>query len=100
MGNHTASERARAMKAAASLSFSSPFVQASANSSVASSKAENDDRSKSSLNMSMTWEAKGGDTLLCNKYVSSLFLRGIELMNSQVHQPGVVLWLRFTIGEL
>lgn len=71
LGETTVSEKSKAMKASASLSFSSPWVQASASASHASSNAQNDDQSKSSLNMSMTWEAKGGDTLLCNKYIFS-----------------------------
>ncbi|KAE8398376.1 hypothetical protein BDV37DRAFT_288579 [Aspergillus pseudonomiae] len=66
LGKTSVSEKSKAMKAAASLSFSSPWVQASASASSASSSANKTESSESSLNVSMTWEAKGGDTLLCN----------------------------------
>ncbi|OGM48861.1 hypothetical protein ABOM_002985 [Aspergillus bombycis] len=71
LGKASVSEKSKAMKAAASLSFSSPWVQASASASSASSTANKAENSESSLNVSMTWEAKGGDTLLCNKYIVS-----------------------------
>ncbi|GAB1196820.1 hypothetical protein APSETT444_006098 [Aspergillus pseudonomiae] len=67
LGKTSVSEKSKAMKAAASLSFSSPWVQASASASSVSSSANKTESSESSLNVSMTWEAKGGDTLLCNK---------------------------------
>ncbi|KAE8324704.1 hypothetical protein BDV39DRAFT_207618 [Aspergillus sergii] len=59
-------EKSKAMKIAAGLSFSSPYVQASVSASSASSNASKDEKNNSSLNLGMTWEAKGGDTLLCN----------------------------------
>lgn len=71
LGNASVSEKSKAMKAAASLSFSSPWVQASATASSASSSASKSQNSDSSLNVGMMWEAKGGDTLLCNKYIDS-----------------------------
>ena len=67
MGKSSASEKAKAMKAAASIEFSSPYVQASASLSYGSSSAEKNESSSSTFNKTMTWEAKGGDTLLCNK---------------------------------
>ncbi|OQE38085.1 hypothetical protein PENCOP_c009G01622 [Penicillium coprophilum] len=66
LGTSSVSEKSKAMKVAASLSFSSPYVQASASASYGSSSANKKDNSESSLDVSMTWEAKGGDTLLCN----------------------------------
>ncbi|CAI7625022.1 unnamed protein product [Penicillium pancosmium] len=66
LAEKTVSARSKAMKASASLSFSSPWVQGSASASHASANAQTDDKSKSSMNKNMTWEAKGGDTLLCN----------------------------------
>jgi len=60
-------EKSKAMKAAASVSFSSPYVQAAASASYGNSSASKNENTSSSLNNSMTWEAKGGDTLLCNK---------------------------------
>lgn len=60
-------EKAKSMKAAASLSFSSPWVQASASASYGSASNNMTENKTSSLDMTMTWEAKGGDTLLCNK---------------------------------
>ncbi|KAJ5400086.1 hypothetical protein N7465_010575 [Penicillium sp. CMV-2018d] len=70
LGTTSVSEKSKAMKVAASLSFSSPYVQASASASYGSSSANKNESSKGSLDVSMTWEAKGGDTLLCNKYVA------------------------------
>ncbi|KNG87340.1 hypothetical protein ANOM_003946, partial [Aspergillus nomiae NRRL 13137] len=71
LGNASVSEKSKAMKAAASLSFSSSWAQGSASTSSASSAAKKTEDRDSSLNVSMTWEAKGGDTLLCNKYIVS-----------------------------
>lgn len=65
--------KAKAMKAAASLSFSSPYVQGSAS---ASHEAATDIKTESTLSRldnSITWHANGGDPLLCNKYVSDSF---------------------------
>ncbi|KAH8430634.1 uncharacterized protein LDX57_008297 [Aspergillus melleus] len=59
-------EKAKSMKAAASLSFSSPWVQASASASYGSASNSMEENKTSKMNMTMTWEAKGGDTLLCN----------------------------------
>ncbi|KAI2905111.1 hypothetical protein CBS11852_1346 [Aspergillus niger] len=60
------SEQAKAMKAAAALSFSSPYVQASAKMSSDKSSTSSSDTSNAASTKSMCWEAKGGDTLLCN----------------------------------
>ncbi|PYH96441.1 hypothetical protein BO71DRAFT_397059 [Aspergillus ellipticus CBS 707.79] len=59
-------EQARSQRAAAALSFSSPYVQASAKMSHGESSSSSSDKSSSSSSHSMCWEAKGGDTLLCN----------------------------------
>ncbi|PWY87543.1 hypothetical protein BO70DRAFT_427471 [Aspergillus heteromorphus CBS 117.55] len=59
-------EQARSQKAAAALSFSSPYVQASAKMSHGEASSSNSDKSSSSSSHSMCWEAKGGDTLQCN----------------------------------
>lgn len=69
LGTATVSDKSQAMKKAASLSFASPWVQASASGSSSSSTGNHEENSGSSLSVSMTWEAKGGDTLLCNKYI-------------------------------
>lgn len=55
------------MKAAAALSFSSPYVQASAKMSSDKSSTSSSDTSNAASTKSMCWEAKGGDTLLCNE---------------------------------
>ncbi|RAK94070.1 hypothetical protein BO79DRAFT_223161 [Aspergillus costaricaensis CBS 115574] len=60
------SDQAKAMKAAAALSFSSPYVQASAKMSTDKSSTSSSDASNAASTKSMCWEAKGGDTLLCN----------------------------------
>ncbi|KAH8432805.1 uncharacterized protein LDX57_010434 [Aspergillus melleus] len=59
-------EQAKSMRAAAALSFSSPYVQASANMSYAQSSDSSSQNTGASTSKSVCWEAKGGDTLLCN----------------------------------
>ncbi|KAJ1709258.1 hypothetical protein NYO67_8591 [Aspergillus flavus] len=59
-------EHAKSQRAAAALSFKSPYVQASANVSKSSAEDSSSATQNSSSNKSMCWEAKGGDTLLCN----------------------------------
>ena len=66
-GTASAEQHAKALKVAASLSFSGPAVQAAASASYANSAASKNDHKDSSLDVNMTWKAKGGDTLLCNK---------------------------------
>ncbi|OJJ78671.1 uncharacterized protein ASPGLDRAFT_86382 [Aspergillus glaucus CBS 516.65] len=66
LGSGSVEEKSKSMKVAASVSFSSPFVQAAASASYGNSSASKNENTSSSLNNSMTWEAKGGDTLLCN----------------------------------
>lgn len=67
MGEASTEQRAKSMKATASASFSSSFAQVSASVSVGTSEAKGASQNHSSLARSLTWEAKGGDTLLCNK---------------------------------
>ncbi|OJJ42264.1 hypothetical protein ASPZODRAFT_105543 [Penicilliopsis zonata CBS 506.65] len=59
-------DQAKSMRAAAALSFSSPYVQASANVSYAKSTSSSSEESSSASSNAVCWEAKGGDTLLCN----------------------------------
>ncbi|PWY87080.1 hypothetical protein BO94DRAFT_624296 [Aspergillus sclerotioniger CBS 115572] len=59
-------DQAKAMRSAAALSFSSPYVQASAKMSADKSSTSSSDESSSAATKSICWEAKGGDTLLCN----------------------------------
>ncbi|KAE8151727.1 hypothetical protein BDV25DRAFT_138549 [Aspergillus avenaceus] len=59
-------EQARDQKAAAALSFSSPYVQASAKMSHGESSSSSSENSTRASSKSMCWEAKGGDTLQCN----------------------------------
>ncbi|KAL7928628.1 hypothetical protein V8C35DRAFT_317808 [Trichoderma chlorosporum] len=66
IGGADATEKANAMKVAASLAISSSFVQASASASHEKQSVENDTTNKSNLNSSISWEAQGGNTLLCN----------------------------------
>ncbi|KAF7158661.1 hypothetical protein CNMCM6106_005451 [Aspergillus hiratsukae] len=61
-----AEERAHALKISAAASFSSPYAQASASGSYGVSDNHSGNRQNSSLSNTLTWEAKGGDTLLCN----------------------------------
>lgn len=66
----TSLEKARSLKVAASLSFSSPYVQASVSATHAADQEHKDTRDISGLNNQMAWKATGGDTLLANKYCS------------------------------
>ncbi|KAE8154691.1 hypothetical protein BDV25DRAFT_171513 [Aspergillus avenaceus] len=59
-------EHAKSQRAAAALSFKSPYVQASANMSRSEDQSSTSASQSSSSSKSMCWEAKGGDTLLCN----------------------------------
>lgn len=64
------SERASAMKISAAASFSyGSYAQGSASYSQGNSNNNTTNNQNSSFNMNMSWEAKGGDTLLCNKYI-------------------------------
>lgn len=58
---------ANAMKIAASASFSSTYASGSASASNEDSSAGSDEKSNSSMQRSISWEAQGGDTLLANK---------------------------------
>ncbi|KAJ5955240.1 hypothetical protein N7501_009519 [Penicillium viridicatum] len=62
----TVSQKSQSMKVAASASFSSSFAQASASASHERQSNSKDSNENSSLQSSITWEAQGGDTLLCN----------------------------------
>ncbi|KAF3063460.1 hypothetical protein CFAM422_010123 [Trichoderma lentiforme] len=66
IGGADATENATAMKAAASLAISSSFVQASASASHEKQKADNDATNTNKFKASISWEAQGGNTLLCN----------------------------------
>ncbi|KAI9730746.1 MAG: hypothetical protein M1834_005715 [Cirrosporium novae-zelandiae] len=59
-------ERANQMKASAKLSFSTPWVGGSVSASHETRDSTTDSTQKSDSHNSMTWEAQGGDTLLCN----------------------------------
>lgn len=65
----TVSEKAKTMKDAAGLSVSGPAVNVSAKGGKGTDDKSSNDKMNSSLNNNMSWEAKGGDTLLCNKWV-------------------------------
>lgn len=69
-GKTTQAERASAMKASASLSFSSPYFQASLSASHEAQTASATEAKDSKFAKSIAWKAKGGDTLLCNKSVN------------------------------
>ncbi|KAE8130884.1 hypothetical protein BDV38DRAFT_289224 [Aspergillus pseudotamarii] len=66
MGSQTIAERSKAMKYSAGVSFSSSFMQASGSYSSGSATSGSEERSESKLTSTLTWEAKGGDPLLCN----------------------------------
>ncbi|ATY67174.1 Membrane attack complex component perforin [Cordyceps militaris] len=58
--------KSEALKVAAGVSFSSPYVQASINASHETGKDNSSGSTTSSLTKTICWEASGGDTLLCN----------------------------------
>lgn len=62
----SASEKANRMKIAASASFSSPVVQASASASHQTESTDKETQAQSRLNKSISWRAQGGNTLLAN----------------------------------
>ncbi|KAF2756483.1 hypothetical protein EJ05DRAFT_512139 [Pseudovirgaria hyperparasitica] len=65
-GDSSDSEKASAMKASAALSFSSPYAQASISASREEINASATSNKESMFAKSIIWQAKGGDTLLCN----------------------------------
>ncbi|KAF3392672.1 hypothetical protein F1880_008622 [Penicillium rolfsii] len=65
-GEASEEEAASAMKASASASFSGPSAQASASFSKEGQQASSSASSISHLQRSISWQAQGGDTLLCN----------------------------------
>ncbi|KJZ71839.1 hypothetical protein HIM_08767 [Hirsutella minnesotensis 3608] len=60
-------EMARSMKIAASASFSGWGANASASASYASGGDKSEKEASTSSSANLTWQANGGDTLLCNK---------------------------------
>ncbi|RCI16573.1 hypothetical protein L249_2920 [Ophiocordyceps polyrhachis-furcata BCC 54312] len=60
-------DMAKSMKYAASASFSTVGSSASVSASAGSGGTETKQGSRSDSSMSLTWQANGGDTLLCNK---------------------------------
>lgn len=66
-GTATEAETASAMKISASASFSAPVVQASASYGRETQNNSSGGDKVSNLQRSVSWQAQGGDTLLCNK---------------------------------
>jgi hypothetical protein len=60
-------ETSKSLKIAAAASFSSAYAQGSASGSYGTAGVNSSGQQNSSMNKNMSWEAKGGDTLLCNK---------------------------------
>jgi hypothetical protein len=60
-------ETSNALKISAALSFSSPVVQASASFNKENQSASGSTSQSSSMSKTLSWEAVGGDTTLCNK---------------------------------
>jgi hypothetical protein len=70
-GQSSEQERTSAFKAAASASFSSAFATGSASASHEQGAASKSLSKAADLDVSIVWEAQGGDTLLSNKQVTS-----------------------------
>jgi hypothetical protein len=69
-GTTVSRSESHALKVAASLSFASPWVQASVRASHEKAESSQQSAQTSSLSKSISWEAEGGNTLLCNKSAS------------------------------
>jgi len=65
----SAEKTANAMKVSASASFSYGAFEASASYGRESQNAGEKTNQTSQMNNSLSWEAQGGDTVLCNKSV-------------------------------
>ncbi|KAK6811755.1 hypothetical protein RU639_012451 [Aspergillus parasiticus] len=66
LGTSSESEATKQMKISASASFSSKFVSGSASYSQENGQSAQDSDARRSMQGSMSWQAQGGDTLLCN----------------------------------
>lgn len=63
----TTEEKANALKMAASASFAGPMAQGSVSGSYEKKNDSKITEQRVSFNKTMSWEAQGGDTLLCNR---------------------------------
>lgn len=63
----TTEEKGNAFKAAASASFSGPMARGSVSASHENKGENGKTEQKVTYNKTMSWEAQGGDTLLCNR---------------------------------
>ncbi|KAB8226678.1 hypothetical protein BDV33DRAFT_197668 [Aspergillus novoparasiticus] len=70
LGTSSESEATKQMKISASASFSSRFVSGSASYSQENGQSAQDSDARRSMQSSISWQAQGGDTLLCNKQVT------------------------------
>jgi hypothetical protein len=61
-------EKTKRLKISAGISFAGPGVQATVKGGYGSDKKEKNETSSAAFDSQMAWDAKGGDTLLCNKY--------------------------------
>lgn len=97
------SDKAKSLKVAASLSFSSPYVQASASASHQNSSTTQEEKEKSNLSNAISWRAEGGDRLLCNKFVVIFHMSewiSTDLLTCRLAPPPGALQLELTIiGE-
>ncbi|KAJ5939738.1 hypothetical protein N7466_002872 [Penicillium verhagenii] len=66
LGSSTEEEAATAMKIAAAASFSSTYVSGSANYGQEDQSKSQSSKSNRSMQSAISWQAQGGDTLLCN----------------------------------
>ncbi|KAJ5710578.1 hypothetical protein N7488_004734 [Penicillium malachiteum] len=66
LGSASEAEATKAMKIAASVSFSSKFISGSASFGKEDQTKSADASSDRSMSSSISWQAQGGDTLLCN----------------------------------
>lgn len=62
-----AEEKANAMKVSAAASFSYGTFEANVSASHEKQENSSSSSSSSSMSKSLTWEARGGDTILCNE---------------------------------
>ncbi|OJJ98908.1 hypothetical protein ASPACDRAFT_61603 [Aspergillus aculeatus ATCC 16872] len=83
-------KQAKSMRAAAALSFSSPWVQASASASHSNSSDSSSEKRDVSAYSTINWEAQGGDTLQCNNPPNWAYTVGSFYNWRPIHQSKIM----------
>ncbi|PYI32451.1 hypothetical protein BP00DRAFT_472801 [Aspergillus indologenus CBS 114.80] len=83
-------KQAKSMRAAAALSFSSPWVQASASAGHSNSSDSSSEKRDASAYSAINWEAQGGDTLQCNNPPNWAYTVGSFYNWRPIHQSKIM----------